>query len=107
MKLVTHMLSNIVSLSFFVATLFATIHAQLTGSVGPLNTRASKSNICNVLDYGGSIGSRDIGPAILSAFNVRDKNRRAKLLKSYLCRTVLPKLLVPPSMYLQVCVKYH
>jgi rhamnogalacturonan hydrolase len=66
------MLSNIVSLSLFVGTLFATARTQLTGPVGPLNTRASKSNICNVLDYGGTIGSSDIGPAVQSAYNVRD-----------------------------------
>jgi rhamnogalacturonan hydrolase len=72
LKLATHMLSNILSLSFFVGALFATARTQLTGPVGPLNTRASKSNICNVLDYGGSVGSDDIGPAILSAYTVRD-----------------------------------
>ncbi|KIJ54506.1 glycoside hydrolase family 28 protein [Sphaerobolus stellatus SS14] len=39
--------------------------AQLTGPVGPTSPSASKRNtICNVLDYGGSIGSSDIGPAI-------------------------------------------
>ncbi|KAF8578955.1 glycoside hydrolase family 28 protein [Ramaria rubella] len=49
--------------------------AQLTGSVGPTTTTTSKQKtICNVLDYGGVIGSsvcpyrRDIGPAIGSAF---------------------------------------
>ncbi len=47
------------------------VGAQLTGSVGPTTSLASKSNLCNVLDYGGTIGSSDIGPAILSAFNVR------------------------------------
>ncbi|PVG00146.1 rhamnogalacturonase [Serendipita vermifera] len=45
------------------------VNGQLTGSVGPTTSRTSKSYICNVLDYGGSIGSSDIGPAIQSAFN--------------------------------------
>ncbi|KAG8839610.1 hypothetical protein FRB91_006866 [Serendipita sp. 411] len=45
------------------------VQAQLTGHVGPTTALSSKSNICNVLSYGGSIGSSDIGPAILSAFN--------------------------------------
>ena len=44
--------------------------AQLSGSVGPTTPLSQKSHICNVLDYGGSIGSSDIGPAITSAFNV-------------------------------------
>ncbi|THH13679.1 hypothetical protein EW146_g6568 [Bondarzewia mesenterica] len=44
------------------------VYTQLTGSVGPTTALSSKSHICNVLDYGGSIGSSDIGPAILSAF---------------------------------------
>lgn len=44
--------------------------AQLTGPVGPTTSPSAKRNtICNVLDYGGSIGSSDIGPAIQSAFN--------------------------------------
>ena len=64
------MLSGLVALSLLSSVLFAPSQAQLTGSVGPLTTLASKSKICNVLDYGGSIGSSDIGPAILSAFNV-------------------------------------
>ena len=46
--------------------------AQLSGRVGPTSSLSSKqSTICNVLDYGGSIGSADIGPAISSAFTVR------------------------------------
>ncbi|KAL7278816.1 hypothetical protein ACG7TL_007833 [Trametes sanguinea] len=46
--------------------------AQLSGRVGPTTSLSSKqSTICNVLDYGGSIGSADIGPAIASAFTVR------------------------------------
>ena len=43
--------------------------AQLSGSVGPTTSLSEKSNLCNVLDYGGSIGSSDIGPAIQSAFD--------------------------------------
>ncbi|KZP14838.1 glycoside hydrolase family 28 protein [Athelia psychrophila] len=43
--------------------------AQLSGTVGPTTTHAEKrTTICNVLDYGGVIGSSDIGPAIGSAF---------------------------------------
>ncbi|KAG8831294.1 hypothetical protein FRC17_003341 [Serendipita sp. 399] len=45
------------------------VQSQLTGHVGPTTPLSSKSNLCNVLNYGGSIGSSDIGPAILSAFN--------------------------------------
>jgi len=74
------MLLNILSLSF-VATLLTTAQTQLTGRVGPLNFRESKSNICNVLDHGGSIGSSDIGPAILDAYNVRDASITCWLLK--------------------------
>ena len=62
---------------------------QLSGRVGPTTSRSAKRNtICNVLNYGGSVGSsvsvpltisaltltdtcamQDIGPAIPSAFN--------------------------------------
>ena len=45
--------------------------AQLSGSVGPTTPLSQKSHICNVLDYGGSIGSSDIGPAIQKAFDVQ------------------------------------
>ncbi|TFY57203.1 hypothetical protein EVJ58_g7169 [Rhodofomes roseus] len=45
------------------------IRAQLSGSVGPTTPLSEKSNLCNVLDYGGSVGSSDIGPAIQSAFD--------------------------------------
>jgi hypothetical protein len=62
------MFAQLVTLSLLIAT----VQAQLTGRVGPLNSRASKSRICNVLDYGGTIGSNDIGPAIQSAYNVRN-----------------------------------
>ncbi|KAF7950235.1 hypothetical protein EAE96_007526 [Botrytis aclada] len=48
----------------------ALVSAQLTGSVGPLTSRASKATkICNVLDYGGKASkTSDIGPALTSAF---------------------------------------
>ena len=44
--------------------------AQLSGSVGPLTTRASKrSKVCNVLNYGGVASkTSDIGPPLASAF---------------------------------------
>ena len=45
--------------------------AQLSGSVGHKTSLSSKSTLCNVLDYGGSIGSSDIGPAIQKAFDVQ------------------------------------
>ncbi|KAI0705023.1 rhamnogalacturonase [Cerioporus squamosus] len=45
------------------------VSAQLSGSVGPTTPLSQKSHICSVLDYGGSVGSSDIGPAITSAFN--------------------------------------
>ncbi|KAI1791435.1 rhamnogalacturonase [Ganoderma leucocontextum] len=49
--------------------LLSTVSAQLSGSVGPTSSLSSKqATICSVLDYGGSIGSSDIGPAIASAF---------------------------------------
>ncbi|KAK0100134.1 hypothetical protein ONS95_008473 [Cadophora gregata] len=44
--------------------------AQLTTTVGPTTSLASKSKVCNVLSYGAKAdGQTDIGPAILSAFN--------------------------------------
>ncbi|KAF8320340.1 rhamnogalacturonase [Clavulina sp. PMI_390] len=43
--------------------------AQLTETVGPTTSHSAKrTTICSVLDYGGAIGSSDIGPAISSAF---------------------------------------
>lgn len=45
---------------FLLATLLtaSTACAQLTGRVGPTSTTAAKrAKICNVLDYGGTIGS--------------------------------------------------
>lgn len=44
--------------------------AQLSGSVGPTTPLSDKSVLCNILDYGGKIGSSDIGPAIQKAFDV-------------------------------------
>ncbi|KAL3421723.1 rhamnogalacturonase A precursor [Phlyctema vagabunda] len=47
------------------------VSAQLSGSVGPSTTAASKrtKKVCNVLNYGGVASkSSDIGPAITSAF---------------------------------------
>ncbi|KAG9012742.1 hypothetical protein FRB93_001295 [Tulasnella sp. JGI-2019a] len=47
----------------------AAVQWPLTDDVGPTTTTEAKGAvICNVLDYGGTIGSSDIGPAILSAF---------------------------------------
>ncbi|KAG9002187.1 hypothetical protein FRB94_013194 [Tulasnella sp. JGI-2019a] len=47
----------------------AAVQWPLTAAVGPTTTTAAKrAVICNVLNYGGTIGSADIGPAILSAF---------------------------------------
>lgn len=44
--------------------------AQLTTTVGPTSSLATKSKVCNVLSYGAKAdGATDIGPAILSAFN--------------------------------------
>jgi rhamnogalacturonan hydrolase len=46
------------------------VAAQLSGSVGPLTSRASKrGKVCNVLDYGGVASkTSDVGPALASAF---------------------------------------
>ncbi|KAI0259155.1 rhamnogalacturonan-hydrolase [Gloeopeniophorella convolvens] len=61
-------------LSFTILALFLSlspsVFAQLTTTVGPTTPSSAKRNvICNVLDYGGSIGSSDIGPAINSTYN--------------------------------------
>ncbi|EJD02519.1 rhamnogalacturonan-hydrolase [Fomitiporia mediterranea MF3/22] len=49
---------------------FSAVLAQLTGNVGPTTSTADKqATMCNVLDYGGEIGSDDIGPAIGKAFS--------------------------------------
>lgn len=55
--------------------------AQLTGHVGPTTSLSEKqSTICNVLDYGGTIGSDDIGPAINNAFNVGIRSKCRSML---------------------------
>jgi rhamnogalacturonan hydrolase len=46
--------------------------AQLSGTVGPTTSTASKAakKICNVLNYGAKADqSTDLGPALLAAFN--------------------------------------
>jgi rhamnogalacturonan hydrolase len=58
-------------LSYFAALLLPSlVTAQLSGSVGPTTTRASKrTKVCNVLNYGGVASkTSDVGPAIASAF---------------------------------------
>ncbi|KIO23148.1 glycoside hydrolase family 28 protein [Tulasnella calospora MUT 4182] len=67
---------------FLLATLLtaSAAYAQLTGHVGPTSTTTAKrAKICNVLDYGGTIGSSDIGPAILNTFNSCVKGNYATL----------------------------
>ncbi|PAV21490.1 rhamnogalacturonase [Pyrrhoderma noxium] len=55
---------------FALSVTFLPSLAQLTGHVGPTTTtKAKQAKICNVLDYGGTKGSSDIGPAIGSAFS--------------------------------------
>ncbi|KAG9008468.1 hypothetical protein FRB94_013192 [Tulasnella sp. JGI-2019a] len=50
-------------------SVMAAVQWPLTAAVGPTTTTAAKKAVvCNVLNYGGTIGSSDIGPAILSAF---------------------------------------
>lgn len=48
------------------------VDAQLSGSVGPTTSTASKAakKTCNVLNYGATAStSSDLGPALLAAFN--------------------------------------
>ncbi|KAI9363483.1 rhamnogalacturonase [Zopfochytrium polystomum] len=54
----------------------ALVSAQLSGPVGPTTPLSQKAVLCNVLDYGGSAGGADIGPAIQSAFDkcVKEKS---------------------------------
>jgi polygalacturonase len=63
---------QIISASVTAVTLFATLSSgQLSGSVGPTTSTASKAakKICNVLDYGAVADqSTDIGPPLLAAF---------------------------------------
>lgn len=52
--------------------LFYTVTAQLSGSVGPTTSTASKAakKICNVLNYGAKADQKtDLGPPLTSAFN--------------------------------------
>jgi rhamnogalacturonan hydrolase len=60
-------------LFFFLSFFFSqSIHAQLSGSVGPLTSLASKTSkkTCNVLSYGAKADkSTDLGPPLLAAFN--------------------------------------
>lgn len=63
------------STSFLVATYLLSItnsvHAQLTGSVGPLTSVSDKAAVktCNVLDYGASSdNTTDVGQPIIDAF---------------------------------------
>lgn len=62
-------------LSFVAASLLAfpaLVSAQLSGTVGPTTSTASKAakKICNILDYGGvASATTDNGAAILAAWN--------------------------------------
>ncbi|KAI5119242.1 hypothetical protein M0805_008793 [Coniferiporia weirii] len=59
----------LVRLFFALVCASSAAFAQLSGTVGPTTSTADKQKtICNVLDYGGEIGSSDIGPAIGNAF---------------------------------------
>lgn len=61
-------------LSFIAASLLAfpaLVSAQLSGTVGPTTSTASKAakKVCNILDYGGTASAtKDNGPAILAAW---------------------------------------
>jgi rhamnogalacturonan hydrolase len=65
-------LSQIISTAYAAVGLFSTLSlAQLSGSVGPTTTTASKAakKICNVLNYGAKADkSTDLGPPLASAF---------------------------------------
>ena len=79
--------------------------AQLSGSVGPTTPLSDKqATICNVLDYGGTVGSDDIGPAIASAFTVSsfDRGSYGKIdMASF--RTACSRIRALRCMFLQVC----
>ncbi|OJT11689.1 hypothetical protein TRAPUB_11794 [Trametes pubescens] len=50
--------------------LISAASAQLSGHVGPTSSLSAKQvKTCSVLDYGGKVGSTDIGPAIQKAFD--------------------------------------
>jgi rhamnogalacturonan hydrolase len=83
------MIADILPLLVFATGL---VQAQLTGLVGPTTPLSSKSNICNILDYGGCADGKDIGPAITDAFYVR-------------AITLSPCLLTKISSHNQNCVK--
>ncbi|THH06186.1 hypothetical protein EW145_g4260 [Phellinidium pouzarii] len=60
---------GLVRVSIILGLASSVVLAQLSGSVGPTTPTSEKqATICNVLDYGGEIGSSDIGPAIGNAF---------------------------------------
>lgn len=62
------------ALSYLAAVLLpSTVTAQLSGTVGPTTSRATKkaTKVCNVLNYDGVVSkASDVGPAIASAFAV-------------------------------------
>jgi rhamnogalacturonan hydrolase len=64
------------------AALFAGGRAQLSTTVGPTTPLSQKTHTCSVLDYGGSVGSSDIGPAIQKAHDVRGHVRSRVLAQS-------------------------
>jgi rhamnogalacturonan hydrolase len=63
---------QVISAVVAAVALFSTAcHAQLSESVGPTTTTASKSSkkICNVLNYGAKADkTSDLGPPLASAF---------------------------------------
>ena len=63
---------SLVSLLTLFSLLFYSVSAQLSGSVGPTTSTASKAakKICNVLNYGAKADQKtDLGPPLLAAFN--------------------------------------
>ncbi|KDR70187.1 hypothetical protein GALMADRAFT_890769 [Galerina marginata CBS 339.88] len=63
------MVLNIFRTTLAVLLASSLAYSQLTGRVGPITSPSAKRRtICNVLDYGGSIDSLDIGPAIADTF---------------------------------------
>lgn len=62
---------NLFSAGWFALTFFSYATAQLSGTVGPTTTTASKAatKICSVLDYGAKADkTTDVGPPLASAF---------------------------------------
>lgn len=79
--------------------------AQLTGHVGPTTALSAKqATICSVLDYGGAIGSADIGPAISSAFTVSVCLVLSFIPLTMCDRTACSSIRGQPSMFLPVCL---